>query len=58
MNSLDMSTKDWETKVRETAETVKMAYRIGVSVEGEVGTIGQTGIHVERPEERRYLHYA
>lgn len=47
MNSLDMSTKDWETKVRETAETVKMAHRIGVSVEGEVGTIGQTGIHVE-----------
>ena len=47
MNSLDMSTKDWETKVRETAETVKMAHRIGVSVESEVGTIGQTGIHVE-----------
>lgn len=44
---IDMSMKDWDTNVRETAETVSIAHRIGVSVEGEVGTIGQTGVHVE-----------
>lgn len=44
---IDMSLKDWDTNVRETAKTVKMAHRVGVSVEGEVGTIGQTGVHVE-----------
>lgn len=44
---IDMSAKDWETNVALTKETVTMAHRVGVSVEGEVGTIGQTGVHVE-----------
>lgn len=42
---IDMSLKDWDTNVKETAETVKMAHRVGVSVEGEVGTIGQNNVH-------------
>ena len=44
---IDMSAEDWETNVALTKETVTMAHRVGVSVEGEVGTIGQTGVHVE-----------
>lgn len=44
---IDLSAEDWETNVSLTRETVKMAHRVGVSVEGEVGTIGQTGVHVE-----------
>lgn len=44
---IDMSTKDWKTNVELTRETVRIAHRVGVSVEGEVGTIGQTGVHVE-----------
>lgn len=44
---IDMSAKDWETNVALTRETVKIAHRVGVSVEGEVGTIGKTGIHIE-----------
>lgn len=44
---IDMSAEDWDTNVALTKETVTMAHRVGVSVEGEVGTIGQTGVHVE-----------
>ena len=44
---IDMSAEDWNTNVALTKETVTMAHRVGVSVEGEVGTIGQTGVHVE-----------
>lgn len=44
---IDLSAEDWETNVSLTRETVKMAHRVGVSVEGEVGTIGQTGVHIE-----------
>lgn len=44
---IDLSAEDWKTNVALTRETVKMAHRVGVSVEGEVGTIGQTGVHVE-----------
>lgn len=44
---IDMSAKDWETNVALTKETVRMAHRVGVSVEGEVGTIGQTGVHIQ-----------
>ncbi len=44
---IDMSAEDWDTNVALTKETVTMAHRVGVSVEGEVGTIGQTGVHIE-----------
>ncbi len=44
---IDLSAEDWATNVALTKETVEMAHRVGVSVEGEVGTIGQTGVHVE-----------
>ena len=44
---IDMSAEDWDTNVALTKETVTMAHRVGVSVEVEVGTIGQTGVHVE-----------
>ena len=44
---IDMSAEDWDTNVALTKETVTMAHRVGVSVEGEVGTIGRTGVHIE-----------
>lgn len=44
---IDLSLKSWEDNIKETAATVEMAHRVGVTVEGEVGTIGQTGMHVE-----------
>ncbi|RMC39174.1 ketose-bisphosphate aldolase [Lactobacillus sp. ESL0236] len=44
---IDLSAEEWDTNVALTKETVEMAHRVGVSVEGEVGTIGQTGVHVE-----------
>ncbi len=37
----DGSAKDYETNLKETAEIVKIAHSMGVSVEGEIGHVGQ-----------------
>lgn len=44
---IDGSLKPYEENVRETAEVVCIAHKIGVSVEGELGTIGNTGKTIE-----------
>ncbi len=44
---IDGSLKSWEENVAITKETVDICHRVGVSVEGELGTIGQTGTHIE-----------
>lgn len=44
---IDFSLKPWEENVATTKEVVSIAHRVGVSVEAELGTIGQTGNAVE-----------
>lgn len=44
---IDGSLEDWEKNVAITKETVTICHRLGVSVEGELGTIGQTGNHIK-----------
>jgi fructose-bisphosphate aldolase class II len=44
---IDGSLLSWQENVALTKETVKICHRIGVSVEGELGTIGQTGNHIK-----------
>lgn len=44
---IDGSLKSWEENVDITKKTVEMCHRVGVSVEGELGTIGTTGTSVE-----------
>ena len=44
---IDGSLQSWEENVDITRKTVDICHRVGVSVEGELGTIGQTGNHVE-----------
>lgn len=40
---IDASSCDFEENVRRTQETVKLAHQVGISVEAELGTIGNTG---------------
>ena len=40
----DASMKDFETNIKETAEMVKFAHAMGVTVEGEVGHVGRHGL--------------
>lgn len=40
----DASMKDFETNIAETAEMVKFAHAMGVTVEGEVGHVGRHGL--------------
>ena len=44
---IDGSLLPYEENVALTAEVVRLAHAVGVSVEGELGTIGQTGTSVE-----------
>lgn len=44
---IDGSLLPYEENVALTREVVKLAHAVGVSVEGELGTIGQTGTSVE-----------
>ncbi len=44
---VDGSLLPYEENVALTAEVVRLAHAVGVSVEGELGTIGQTGTSVE-----------
>ncbi|ERJ75972.1 ketose-bisphosphate aldolase [Streptococcus sobrinus W1703] len=44
---IDGSLLSWDENVDITRKTVEMCHRVGVSVEGELGTIGQTGTAVE-----------
>lgn len=44
---IDGSLQSWEENVDITRKTVEICHRAGVSVEGELGTIGQAGNHVE-----------
>ncbi|WP_413733820.1 ketose-bisphosphate aldolase [Sodalis sp. RH21] len=44
---IDGSLLPYEENVALTAEVVKLAHAVGVSVEGELGTIGDTGTSVE-----------
>ncbi|MDN2453719.1 ketose-bisphosphate aldolase [Lactobacillus sp. UCMA15818] len=45
---IDGSLATWEENVAITRKTVDMCHLVGVSVEGELGTIGQTGNHIEK----------
>lgn len=44
---IDGSLMSWEENIDITKKTVEMCHRVGVSVEGELGTIGTTGNSVE-----------
>ncbi|MGT2637557.1 ketose-bisphosphate aldolase [Streptococcus ratti] len=44
---IDGSLLSWEENVDITRKTVEICHRVGVSVEGELGTIGKTGTAVE-----------
>lgn len=44
---IDGSLLPYEENVALTREVVRLAHAVGVSVEGELGTIGQTGTSVE-----------
>ncbi|QOY60335.1 ketose-bisphosphate aldolase [Thermophilibacter immobilis] len=44
---IDGSALPFEENVAETAEVVRYCHMLGVSVEGELGTIGDTGISIE-----------
>ncbi|MDO4680753.1 MAG: ketose-bisphosphate aldolase [Aerococcus sp.] len=44
---IDGSLASWEENVDITKKTVELCHRIGVTVEGELGTIGQTGNHIK-----------
>ncbi|MGT2753718.1 ketose-bisphosphate aldolase [Streptococcus ovis] len=44
---IDGSLLSWEENVALTKEAVDICHRVGVSVEGELGTIGKTGTTVE-----------
>lgn len=44
---IDGSLESWESNVAITKKTVEMCHFVGVSVEGELGTIGQTGNHIK-----------
>lgn len=44
---IDSSLKPYEENVKVTSEVVHVAHQIGVSVEGELGTIGNTGKTIE-----------
>lgn len=44
---IDGSLLPWEENVAITKEAVEICHRIGVSVEGELGTIGSTGTTIE-----------
>ncbi|MFT8394044.1 MAG: ketose-bisphosphate aldolase [Liquorilactobacillus ghanensis] len=44
---IDGSLKSWDENVKITKQTVEMCHLVGVTVEGELGTIGQTGNHIK-----------
>ncbi|MDF7638340.1 ketose-bisphosphate aldolase [Lactobacillus sp. ESL0791] len=44
---IDGSLSTWEDNVAITKKTVEMCHLVGVTVEGEIGTIGQTGNHIK-----------
>ena len=44
---IDGSLATWEDNVAITKQTVDMCHLVGVTVEGELGTIGQTGNHIK-----------
>ncbi|MFC6181342.1 ketose-bisphosphate aldolase [Lactiplantibacillus daowaiensis] len=44
---IDGSLASWEDNVAITKQTVDMCHLLGVTVEGELGTIGQTGNHIK-----------
>lgn len=44
---IDASLDPWDDNVAITKKTVEMCHRVGVSVEAELGTIGQTGNHIK-----------
>lgn len=44
---IDGSTLPYEENIAQTCEVVKVAHTVGISVEAELGTIGQTGTSVE-----------
>ena len=44
---IDGSSLPFEENVKQTQEVVKLAHAVGVSVEAELGTIGDTGNNVE-----------
>lgn len=45
---IDGSLASWDDNVSITKQTVKACHRVNVSVEGELGTIGQTGNHIKQ----------
>ncbi|MDD9147475.1 ketose-bisphosphate aldolase [Sporolactobacillus sp. CQH2019] len=44
---IDGSLKPWKENIAITKKTVDMCHLVGVTVEGELGTIGQTGNHIK-----------
>lgn len=44
---IDGSLESWDDNVAITKKTVEMCHLVGVTVEGELGTIGQTGNHIK-----------
>lgn len=44
---IDASLEPWDDNVAVTKQTVDMCHLVGVSVEAELGTIGQTGNHIK-----------
>lgn len=44
---IDGSLASWDDNVAITKKTVEMCHLVGVTVEGELGTIGQTGNHIK-----------
>ncbi|GAC45691.1 fructose-bisphosphate aldolase, class II [Pediococcus acidilactici NGRI 0510Q] len=44
---IDASLEEWQNNVDITRKTVDMCHLVGVSVEAELGTIGQTGNHIK-----------
>lgn len=44
---IDASLEPWDDNVAITKKTVDMCHLVGVSVEAELGTIGQTGNHIK-----------
>ena len=59
----DGSIKDYDTNIKETQEIVKIAHTLGVSVEGEIGHVGQaanndnllTDMYTTPEEAKKYL---
>ena len=47
----DASMKDFETNISETAEMVKFAHAMGITVEGEVGHVGRHGLSAAEASE-------